>query len=124
VFAWRDGQLRLVAKDLTGPNGIAFSPDEQFLYVTNWDPAKKIIVRYPIAADGSLGAGELFFDIPAPRARKRSMASRSTRRATCSSRARVERGSSRPMEAISGRSRRPSCRPISPGATPTAARST
>jgi gluconolactonase len=63
VFAWRDGELRLVAKDLAGPNGIAFSPDEQFLYVTNWDPAKKVVMRYPVEADGSLGAGEVFFDM-------------------------------------------------------------
>jgi gluconolactonase len=63
VFAWRDGQLRLVAKDLTGPNGIAFSPDEKFLYVTNWDTAKKVVMRYPVNADGSLGAGQVFFDM-------------------------------------------------------------
>jgi gluconolactonase len=63
VFAWHGGQLRLVAKGLTGPNGIAFSPDEQFLYVTNWDPEKKVVMRYPVATDGSLGAGEVFFDM-------------------------------------------------------------
>ena len=63
VFAWRDGQLRLVAKDLVGPNGIAFSPDEKFLYVTNWDPAKKVVMRYPVMADGSLGQGAVFFDM-------------------------------------------------------------
>jgi gluconolactonase len=62
VYAWRDGELRLVAKDLTGPNGIAFSPDEKFLYVTNWDTAKKVVMRYPVNSDGSLGAGEVFFD--------------------------------------------------------------
>jgi gluconolactonase len=63
VFAWRDGKLRLVADDLTGPNGIAFSPDERFLYVTNWDTAHKVVMRYPVVADGSLGAGEVFFDM-------------------------------------------------------------
>jgi gluconolactonase len=65
VFAWRDGQLRLVAKDLTGPNGIAFSPDEKSLYVTNWDTAKKVVMRYPVMADGSLGEGGVFFDMTA-----------------------------------------------------------
>ncbi len=65
VFAWRDGQLRLVAKDLNGPNGIAFSPDERFLYVTNWDTAKKVVMRYPVMADGSLGEGVVFFDMTA-----------------------------------------------------------
>jgi gluconolactonase len=65
VFSWRDGELRLEAQELTGPNGIAFSPDERFLYVTNWDTAKKVVMRYPVAADGRLGAGEVFFDMTA-----------------------------------------------------------
>ena len=29
----RDGKLQLVTTSLTGPNGIAFSPDEKYLYV-------------------------------------------------------------------------------------------
>lgn len=67
VFALRDGVLRLVARDLTGPNGLAFSPDERFLYVGNWDPKKKVVMRYPVHADGSLGPGEVFYDMtPAP----------------------------------------------------------
>jgi sugar lactone lactonase YvrE len=33
VYSLRDGKLRLLATELTGPNGIAFSPDEKFLYV-------------------------------------------------------------------------------------------
>jgi gluconolactonase len=65
VFAWRDGELRLVASDLAGPNGLAFAPGERFLYVTNWDPEKKVVMRYPVAADGSLGTGEVFFDMTA-----------------------------------------------------------
>ena len=31
VFAVKDGNLKLVTKDFTGPNGIAFSPDEKYL---------------------------------------------------------------------------------------------
>jgi len=57
------GRLLLLADELTGPNGIAFSPDEKFLYVGNWDEKKKIVVRYPAHADGSVGKGELFFDM-------------------------------------------------------------
>lgn len=49
--------------DLTGPNGIAFSPDEKFLYVGNWDEKKKWVMRYPVLADGSLGPGEVFYDM-------------------------------------------------------------
>jgi len=63
VYRVRNGQVTLVTKDLTGPNGIAFSPDERFLYVTNWDEKKKVVMRYPVSADGSLGAGSVFFDM-------------------------------------------------------------
>jgi len=59
----RDGQLRLVSTELLGPNGLAFSPDERFLYVANWDDHKKIVVRYDVARDGSLTNGTVFFDM-------------------------------------------------------------
>lgn len=65
VYALADGVLRVVAKDLLGPNGIAFSPDERFLYIANWDPARKIVMRYPVRPDGSLEAGRVFFDMGA-----------------------------------------------------------
>jgi gluconolactonase len=65
VFSLRDGHLRLVASDLQGPNGLAFSPDERYLYVGNWDPKKKAVMRYPVAPDGTLGAGSVFFDMTA-----------------------------------------------------------
>jgi len=63
VYRLSDGRLQLVARDLTGPNGIAFSPDERFLYVTNWDTAHKVVMRYDVLADGSLTAGRVFFDM-------------------------------------------------------------
>lgn len=65
VYRWKDGELTLLTTDLSGPNGIAFSPDEQYLYVDNWDPAKKVIMRYQVKADGTLeqGGGTVFFDI-------------------------------------------------------------
>ena len=63
VYSVKDGQVRLVSKDFTGPNGLAFSPDEKFLYVGDWDDKKKIVNRYPVNADGTLGLGELFFDM-------------------------------------------------------------
>src|SRR6516225_3716571 len=63
VYRVRDGQVTLVASELTGPNGIAFSPDERFLYVTNWDEKRKVVMRYPVDADGTLGAGSVFFDM-------------------------------------------------------------
>ncbi len=63
VFAVKDGKIQLVSKDFTGPNGIAFSPDEKFLYVDNWDEKKKVVMRYEVQADGSLKNGKLFFDM-------------------------------------------------------------
>lgn len=63
VFAARDGKVRLVTDELTGPNGIAFSPDEKFLYVGNWDDHRKVIMRYALAADGSVAAREVFADL-------------------------------------------------------------
>ena len=37
--------------------------DERYLYVTNWDPARKVVMRYPVRADGRLGNGTVFFDM-------------------------------------------------------------
>jgi gluconolactonase len=48
VFAVRDGEVMLVTDELEGPNGIAFSPDERYLYVGNWDPARKVVMRYEL----------------------------------------------------------------------------
>ncbi len=60
-----NGELRLVSRDLTGPNGVAFSPDERFLYVTNWDERKKIVMRHSVEANGDLVDGQVFFDMGA-----------------------------------------------------------
>jgi gluconolactonase len=65
VFYLKDGVLRLGARDLTGPNGLAFSPDEKFLYVANWDEQKKVVMRYDVAADGSLRDGQVLCDMTA-----------------------------------------------------------
>ena len=63
VFSLQNGKLRLVTTDLTGPNGIAFSPDEKYLYVTNWDEKNKVIMRYESHADGTVSNGTIFFDM-------------------------------------------------------------
>lgn len=65
IYRAFDGRVSLVARDLSGPNGIAFSPDEKFLYVGNWDENRKVVMRYPVRADGTLDAGEVFFDMTA-----------------------------------------------------------
>jgi gluconolactonase len=63
VFSLRGGKLTLVSTDLRGPNGIALSPDEKYLYVGNWDPEKKVIMRYEVHGDGTLSNGQVFFDM-------------------------------------------------------------
>jgi gluconolactonase len=81
VYSIYKGKLRLLSKDFTGPNGIALSPDEKYLYVGNWprsltgqelrrqDDAvseigdkHKAIMRYEVQPDGTLKNGKLFFD--------------------------------------------------------------
>ncbi|MFO1425577.1 MAG: SMP-30/gluconolactonase/LRE family protein [Steroidobacteraceae bacterium] len=63
VFRWQRGRLTLLTRELKGPNGIALSPDERYLYVGNWDPAAKLVRRYPLHRDGSIGRGETFIDL-------------------------------------------------------------
>lgn len=69
-----DGTVELLAHDIDFPNGIAFSPDESVLYVSNtrklgerpdqyWDGEVKqnqFIQAYDVAADGSLSNSRMF----------------------------------------------------------------
>jgi gluconolactonase len=63
VYRVRDGVVSLVTPELAGPNGIAFSPDERYLYVGNWDPVRKVVMRYTLGPGGSVTGGEVFFDM-------------------------------------------------------------
>ena len=56
------GELTLLSKEMTKPNGIAFSPDEKTLYVANSDPKIAVWMKFPVKEDGTLGAGKVFFD--------------------------------------------------------------
>jgi gluconolactonase len=56
--------LQLLISDLPRPNGIAFSPDEKYLYVNNSEP-KKIWMRYRVQPDGSLTEPKLLYDATA-----------------------------------------------------------
>jgi gluconolactonase len=59
VFRARDGVVSLLTSELEGPNGLAFSPDERWLYVGNWDFERTVVMRY----DPDTGEGEVFFDM-------------------------------------------------------------
>jgi gluconolactonase len=65
VYRLSGKQLQLLVRDLKGPNGIALSPDERSLYIGNWDPAAKVVLRYPVRRDGSIGSAETFVDLTA-----------------------------------------------------------
>ena len=65
VYRWsaKTGEVTLLTRELSRPNGLAFSPDESLLYVANSDPAKAIWMVYPVKADGSLDSGKVFKDV-------------------------------------------------------------
>jgi gluconolactonase len=56
------GALTRLSPRLEQPNGLCFSRDESLMYV-NDSPRKQIHV-YPVLADGSLGTGQLFANLP------------------------------------------------------------
>jgi len=59
-----DGKLTLLVKDLTHPNGIAFSPDEQKLYVSDF--RQDIIWVFDVQPDGTLRSGMIFAQLEHP----------------------------------------------------------
>ena len=56
------GELELLSAGQTRPNGIAFSPDENTLYVANCDSAAPLWMAYDVGADGLSGA-RVFADL-------------------------------------------------------------
>ena len=62
VYSLYKGKLQLLTTEFTGPNGIALSPDEKYLYVGNWDDNRKVVFRYELQPDGSVKNRKLFFD--------------------------------------------------------------
>ena len=60
-----DGKVTLLTKDLTFPNGIAFSPDEKTLYVAISDPKLTRVAAFDVKDDGTLGPERTFFDAEA-----------------------------------------------------------
>ncbi len=57
-----DGTVDLLIRDLPFPNGLAFSPDEQTLYVAVSDARLPRVMAFDVQANGLLGEGRLFFD--------------------------------------------------------------
>ncbi len=67
IYRVRNQKVELLSKALGGPNGLAFSPAEDFLYVGNWDIREvmqsKEVWRFPVRKDGTLRTGEVFFEM-------------------------------------------------------------
>jgi gluconolactonase len=59
------GKLTLLTRDIKAPNGIAFSPDERTLYVSNADPSKAVWMAFDVRDDGTIANGRVFFDATA-----------------------------------------------------------
>jgi gluconolactonase len=58
----RDGTVTLLTREMTRPNGLAFSPDERLLYVAQSDVTAAIWRVFDVKPDGSLGASRVLFD--------------------------------------------------------------
>lgn len=58
-----NGKTVLLTKELSRPNGIAFSNDYKKLYVANSDPENAIWMVYDINENGELKDGNVFFDV-------------------------------------------------------------
>jgi gluconolactonase len=58
----KEGLLTLLTKEMTRPNGIAFSPDHKTLYVAQSDPEAAIWKAFPVKSDGTLGQSRIIHD--------------------------------------------------------------
>ncbi len=58
----KDGTVTRLITDIKAPNGIAFSPDEKTLYVSDVDPKRAAWLAYDVKPDGTVTNGRVFFD--------------------------------------------------------------
>lgn len=59
-----EGKVILLVDSLTRPNGIAFSPDQKYLYVANSDPTKARWYQYELN-DSTVVSGKVLYDATA-----------------------------------------------------------
>lgn len=65
IYRWEEnGNLTLLNKEMVRPNGIAFSPDEKKLYVS--DSEKLHILVFDVKPDGTLSEGKVFAELQGP----------------------------------------------------------
>lgn len=58
----KNGKVTLLTKEVRLPNGIAFSPDEKTLYVTDVDSENPAWLAFDVKADGTIANKRVFFD--------------------------------------------------------------
>src|SRR5260370_34714012 len=63
VYLLRDGKLQGFDKTYATPNGIARAPGEKYLYVN--DTTLKLIIRYELRPEHTIGNGQEFIDMSA-----------------------------------------------------------
>ena len=61
VFMWKDGKVTLAITDIATPNGLAFSPDEKYLYVNG--SQAKFVRRYDVQPDDTLTNSQMLIDM-------------------------------------------------------------
>ena len=57
-----DGEIQLLERNQTRPNGLVFSPDEETLYVANSDAENKVWYAYTVI-HGIIGNPRIFYDV-------------------------------------------------------------
>jgi gluconolactonase len=63
VFRLSNGKLSLLYKEIARPNGLAFTPDEKYMYLNNSEPHRKICLRFEVRDNGRLANEKIFFDM-------------------------------------------------------------
>lgn len=63
VYAITEAGVRLLTDELKGPNGLALSPDEKTLYISNWDEQRKVILWADLSAGATLSNIGIFADL-------------------------------------------------------------
>src|ERR1700730_11025051 len=62
IYMLKGGKLQLITKDLR-PNGLAFSPDEKYIYLVDGTDGKKALRRFEMQPDDTIANGQLFIDM-------------------------------------------------------------
>lgn len=60
-----NGEVTLLTREMSRPNGIGLSPDQKTLYVANSDPEVAVWKAFPVKDDGTLGASKVVYDATA-----------------------------------------------------------